>query len=63
MSIKAEPTFSLKDLLFNLETVGQLGIGLKSAYSDFDRRAFEREVVAALPESAARITKAAATTR
>ena len=49
MSIRAKPTFSLKDSLFNLETVGQLGVALKSAYPDFDRRAFEREVVAAFP--------------
>ena len=46
MSIKAEPTFSLKDQLFNAESLGELSAGVSRAYPGFAREDFEREVLA-----------------
>ncbi len=50
MSIKAETSFSLKDDLFNPQTVAELGAALNSAYPAFARQDFEREVLAAFPD-------------
>lgn len=44
--IKAETSFSLKDQLFNADTVAQLSRGLRHASRSFNSRAFEAEVLA-----------------
>ena len=46
MSIKAEPTFSLKDQLFNAESVGELSAAIAKAQPRFARADFERAVLA-----------------
>ena len=46
MSIKAEPTFSLKDQLFNAESVGELSAAIAKAHRRFARDDFERAVLA-----------------
>ncbi len=46
MSIKAEPTFSLKDQLFNAESVGELSAAIAKAQPGFARDDFERAVLA-----------------
>lgn len=48
MSIKATPTFSLKDQLFNDESVGELSWAVKRAHPPFVRDGFKREVMARL---------------
>ncbi len=49
MSIRAETSFSLKDDLFNAETVGRLAEGLAGAQKGFQRKRFERRVLEAFP--------------
>ena len=49
MSIKAEPSFSLKDQLFNERTVGELSARLATADPGFRSGNFESEVLARLP--------------
>ncbi len=46
MSIKATPSFSLKDQLFNTTTVRQLSQGLAEAYPKFQSKKFEKAVLA-----------------
>jgi 3-methyladenine DNA glycosylase AlkC len=50
MSIKAQPSFSLKDQLFNTRTVGVLSAALQKADRGFRRKAFERQVLDAFAE-------------
>lgn len=50
--MKAETTFSLKDQLFNKTKVAYLAGRIKDVHSDFDQRAFKKEVVSALPDLA-----------
>lgn len=45
MSIKAESTFSLKDELFNPDTLGLLSTSVAGAYPRFRRKQFERQVL------------------
>ena len=49
MSIKAKPSFSLKDQLFNQVSVRTLSNGLKKASSIFETRKFERAVLKEFP--------------
>ena len=49
MSIKAKPSFSLKDQLFNERTVGELSARLAAADPDFRGSEFESEVLARFP--------------
>ncbi|NND04132.1 MAG: DNA alkylation repair protein [Acidimicrobiia bacterium] len=48
--MKAEVSFSLKDELFNPETVGRLAGWLHDAWQQLDVAAFERDVLAEFPE-------------
>jgi len=48
--VSADKTFSLKDRLFNAETVGLLAAGLKQADPSFRGRAFEKEVLEQFPQ-------------
>lgn len=50
MSIKASPGFSLKDQLFNADSVGRLAGALETAAPDFKARAYTREVLAQFPD-------------
>ncbi|MEM7099299.1 MAG: DNA alkylation repair protein [Pseudomonadota bacterium] len=50
MSIKAEKNFSLKDQLFNEETVSELADALGGAHRQFDRAAFLKQVLDKFPE-------------
>ncbi len=50
MSIKAKPSFSLKDQLFNQTSVGKLSTRLSAADPTFKKKAFERDVLARFPE-------------
>jgi hypothetical protein len=50
MAIKAETSFSLKDQLFNAQSVAALASAVKRAYPDFDKNAFERKTLAGFPE-------------
>ena len=50
VAIKAEAAFSLKDDLFNAESVAELSRGLKLAYRRFDRKGFEGQVLRRFPE-------------
>jgi hypothetical protein len=50
MSIKAAPSFSLKDQLFNAASVAELSAGLQAAHEPFSRRRFERRVLARFPQ-------------
>ena len=45
MSIKAEPSFSLKDALFNADTLALLATGLQAADPGFKRNRFEKQVL------------------
>lgn len=47
---RAQTTFSLKDRLFNPESVAGLGARLAAAWPAFPRARFERDVVAAFPQ-------------
>lgn len=49
-AVKAETGFSLKDQLFNAQTVAKLGLGLKKANPKFKRKPFEQAVLAGFPE-------------
>ena len=49
MSIKAKPTFSLKDQLFNKESVRELSDGIRSAFAAFPQKRFEQKVLARFP--------------
>ncbi len=48
--LQAEVSFSLKDQLFNGDTVGQLSSWLASAYAGFDEAGFQTDVLAAFDE-------------
>ncbi|MBJ39567.1 MAG: DNA alkylation repair protein [Gammaproteobacteria bacterium] len=50
MAIKADTTFSLKDRLFNSQTVGELAAGIAGAWSGFDRAGFEHATLTAFPD-------------
>jgi len=50
MGIKAETTFSLKDLLFNPQTLDTLSARLKQADPEFRKRQFDRDVLARFPQ-------------
>ncbi len=50
LSIRAETSFSLKDDLFNEYSVARLADGLAAAGKGFQRKRFERAVLAAFPE-------------
>lgn len=50
MSIKAAPSFSLKDHLFNAESLSKLSVRLGAAHPGFPRKRFERTVLARFPE-------------
>lgn len=50
MAIKAEPTFSLADHLFNAESVRALADALAKSWRGFDKAAFTRTSLAAFPE-------------
>lgn len=50
MSIRAQPSFSLKDQLFNDVSVGKLSAGLRRADPMFKKKPFERDVLARFPE-------------
>ena len=50
VAIKAEASFSLKDYLFNAESVAELSRALKLAYKRFDRKGFEGQVLRRFPE-------------
>jgi len=50
MGIKAKPTFSLKDQLFNASSVGILAARLKLAHPSFRQRVFVRQVLAEFPK-------------
>jgi len=50
MSIRAETSFSLKDNLFNRDTVAELGGRLAAAQKRFPRKRFETAVLARFPE-------------
>ncbi|MCP5181559.1 MAG: DNA alkylation repair protein [Pseudomonadales bacterium] len=49
MAIRAETGFSLKDQLFNAETVAALASNLEQAWPRFDRRAYEQAVLKQFP--------------
>lgn len=50
MNIKAAPTFSLKDRLFNAASVAELSARMRVAHPTFARRRFERSVLARFPQ-------------
>ncbi|MEM9532793.1 MAG: DNA alkylation repair protein [Pseudomonadota bacterium] len=50
MSIRAETGFSLKDDLFNRDSVAQLSGSLTIAWADFPGRSFQRKVLKRFPE-------------
>ena len=50
MAIKASTTFSLKDRLFNANTLAQLAGNGESAAPEFNRAGFERATLAAFPQ-------------
>ncbi|MEM7408130.1 MAG: DNA alkylation repair protein [Pseudomonadota bacterium] len=50
MAIKAKPSFSLKDQLFNASTVGRLADHVKAAWARFRRDQFVASVLAGFPE-------------
>lgn len=52
MAIKAQPSFSLADHLFNAETVGTLASALAKSWPDFDKRKFTRASLAGFPDQA-----------
>ncbi len=47
MAMKGEQSFSLKDNLFNADTVGVLGRHIERAYPDFNRPGFLNAVLGA----------------
>lgn len=61
--MKATPTFSLADQLFNADSVGRLADWMAGAYPGFDRAGFVEDAVAPFPELALkeRITHLAGT--
>lgn len=50
ISIKAKPTFSLKDALFNKQSVALLAGNIHAQASNFDHISFQRQVLARFPE-------------
>lgn len=48
--VSADKTFSLKDRLFNAETVSQLAVGLQRAHPGFPVAAFSKKVLKQFPE-------------
>ncbi len=50
MSIRAETGFSLKDDLFNRDSVAQLSASLSNAWDDFPERSFRRKVLKRFPD-------------
>ncbi|MEM7032406.1 MAG: hypothetical protein AAF629_22835, partial [Chloroflexota bacterium] len=48
--MKAKPSFSLKDQLFNPEKVDYLATTITGVYSDFPHQSFCQRVVAAFPQ-------------
>ncbi|MEM7077573.1 MAG: DNA alkylation repair protein [Pseudomonadota bacterium] len=50
MGVRAEPSFALKDQLFNAGTVAQLAARIEAAHPPFARKAFEAAVLAAYPQ-------------
>lgn len=50
MAIKAKPSFSLKDQLFNAEKLRLLSDGIQRVHKPFDRADFESAVLAAFPD-------------
>ncbi len=50
MSIKAEPSFSLKDNLFNKQTVALLADNIHAAAPKFDRKSFQKQALSRFPE-------------
>ena len=50
MSIKAEPSFSLKDNLFNKQTVALLADNIHAAAPKFDRKSFRKQALSRFPE-------------
>ncbi len=50
MAIRAETSFSLKDQLFNAESVSELADGLERSHEPFRRQSFVDDVLAGFPE-------------
>ncbi len=50
MAIKAAPSFSLKDALFNPDSVRSLSLGIKSGLPSFNLKKFEKEVLGKFPD-------------
>lgn len=50
MAIKAKPSFSLKDQLFNADTLRLLSDGIAGVHQSFDQAGFERSVLKAFPD-------------
>ena len=50
MAIKAATSFSLKDQLFNADSVAELTAGIKHAHAQFRRAKFEQEAIAGFAE-------------
>ncbi|MCZ6641329.1 MAG: DNA alkylation repair protein [Gammaproteobacteria bacterium] len=50
MSIKAKPTFSLKDELFNKQSVALLADNIHAQASNFDHKLFQKQVLARFPK-------------
>ena len=49
MAIKAEPTFSLKDQLFNATSLSKLSDALDQTRLRYQRKKFEKEILDAFP--------------
>ena len=50
MAIKAKPTFSLKDQLFNRRSVALLAESIHARASNFDHKLFQKQALARFPE-------------
>ena len=50
MAIKAKPMFSLKDELFNKQSVAQLADNIHAKASNFEHKSFQQQVLARFPE-------------
>jgi len=50
MSIKAKPSFSLKDQLFNKKSVALLADNIYATAANFDRKLFQKQVLARFPK-------------
>ena len=50
MSIKAKPSFSLKDQLFNKKSVALLADNIYAIAANFDRKLFQKQVLARFPK-------------